>query len=142
MFEKPIFHSDGFVQHGLCNWIISSLLLLALLYYCTIGLTRFGAVRRMNPRRWSGFADWYNTGEISVGYVACLLIRTSTTGKPRTIYRYGDIGLTKALLAHNHGDILQLNESTSSGSGSKIREQHKKVHIQRLHLSVEPVLSI
>lgn len=68
------------------------------------------------------------------------------------MYRYGDIGITKALLAHNHGDILQMS---SKHTGSDKRGQQradngsisagdsvngvKQVSVQRLRLSVEPV---
>ena len=70
-------------------------------------------------------------------------------GKSRTIYRYGDIGITKALLAHNHGDILQLSSKTDKSSIHRASSDSiggggggtvsKQVSVQRLRLSVDPV---
>lgn len=60
------------------------------------------------------------------------------------MYRYGDIGITKALLAHNHGDILQMS-SKQIGSDKRIQHNRvdsdsvRQVSVQRLRLSVDPV---
>jgi hypothetical protein len=55
--------------------------------YVLHGLTKFGDLERLAPRSILGSADWY------------------TTGIPRQLYYYHDLGVTKSILVGNTGDI-------------------------------------
>lgn len=84
-FERPISKEDGLTLEVFEKPIFHSD---GVVQY---GITRFGQIphpRPVSTRHWAGKADWYGTGQM------------------RDMYRYNDLGITKALLPFQHGDIL------------------------------------